>query len=155
MPSESQTQQSAVGAQVLNLRHVFRAPPARVFAAFTDPKMVAEWFGPKRTRVDVVELDLRVGGEYRFDLHMADGGIAGVVGTYIEIAPPGRLVFTWSWTEGTTRNSEVTLDFRTHENGTELLLVHRKLPNAEQRDNHGMGWTSSFECLEEFLQGGN
>ncbi len=155
MPSESQTRQSAIGDEILNLRHVFRAPPARVFAAFTDPKLVAEWFGPKRTRVDVVELDLRVGGDYRFDMHMADGAIAGVVGTYIEIAPPGRLVFTWSWIEGTTQNSEVTLDFRAHESGTELLLVHRKLPNAEQRDKHGMGWTSSFECLEEFLQRGS
>lgn len=154
MPSESPAadQQNAIGDEVLNLRHVFRAPPARVFAAFTDPKMVAQWFGPKQTSVNVLELDLRVGGTYRFDMHLPNGGIAGLKGTYIEIAPPQRLVFTWSWTDGVTQNSEVTLDFHAHESGTELVLVHRKLPDAQQRDHHGAGWSSSFECLEELLQ---
>ncbi len=157
MPGESATagQQRSTGEEMLNLRHVFRAPPEKVFAAFTDPKIVAAWFGPTRTRVNVVELDLRVGGDYRFDLHMANGEVNKLVGTYVEISPPRRLVFTWSWTGGETQNSEVTLDFEAHINGTELHLVHRKLPSADQRDNHEKGWISSFGCLEEALQGGN
>ncbi len=151
MPGESAT----AGQEMLDLRHVFRAPPAKVFAAFTDPKIVAAWFGPTRTRVNVVELDLRVGGDYRFDMHMANGEVVKLVGTYVEISPPQRLVFTWSWVGGETQNSEVTLDFRPHEAGTELSLVHRKLPSADQRDNHEEGWISSFGCLEEALQGAN
>jgi uncharacterized protein YndB with AHSA1/START domain len=155
MPSETATKQKSTGNEELNLRHVFRAPPAKVFAAFTDPRMVAAWFGPRRARVNVVELDLRVGGNYRFDMRQANGMIVELVGTYVEISRPQRLVFTWSWTGGETQNSEVTLDFLDHESGTELQLAHRRLPNAEQRENHTEGWSSSFICLEESLNGGN
>ncbi|MHA1571806.1 MAG: SRPBCC family protein [Alphaproteobacteria bacterium] len=157
MPSESPAtaQPSTIGNEVLNLRHVFRAPPPRVFAAFTDPKVVAQWFGPKQTHVDVLELDLRIGGRYRFDMHLANGDIVELAGTYVEISPPERLVFTWGWVGGVTQDTEVSLEFRPHDSGTELLLTHRRLPSPEQRDYHSVGWCGSFECLEDLLQGGN
>ncbi len=156
MPSESRStaESTAVGAEILHLRHVFGAPPRRVFAAFTDPQILANWFGPKATKTEIIELDLRVGGNYRFAMHMPDGGTAGLSGTYIEITPPERLIFSWSWAEGITQDSEVTLEFQDHEIGTELVLTHRKLPNIEQRDLHGSGWSSSFESLTDLLEGG-
>ena len=67
----------------------YRAPRERVFRAFTDPKELARWFSPSEDiATDAIELDLRVGGAYRFGFHLPDGFVDYVLGRFEEVSPP-------------------------------------------------------------------
>ena len=74
------------------IERVFDAPRDRVFAAFTDPKLIPEWWGPT-TIVD--QMDVRAGGSWRFVGHNADGSETAFRGTYREVTPPERIVQTF------------------------------------------------------------
>jgi uncharacterized protein YndB with AHSA1/START domain len=138
----------------LELRRTLPAPPERVFRAWTEAGQVKQWFGPKGCTVPEAELDLRVGGRYRFTLEEPDGRHI-VAGEYVEISPPERLVFTWKWEHVPEDSPEtlVTVEFLPRGDGTEMVLTHERFPSADVRDLHNQGWTSSFDCLADALAG--
>lgn len=78
-------------AHTLRFTRQLAAPPARAFAAWTDPAQVAQWWDPTGAPLERCEIDLRVGGEFTF----VSPGHADMpfTGHYREIAPPGRLAF--------------------------------------------------------------
>jgi uncharacterized protein YndB with AHSA1/START domain len=78
----------------IHVERMFDAPRDRVFAAFTDPKLIPEWWGPT-TVVD--QMDVRPGGSWRFVFHNADGSESAFRGTYREVTPPERIVQTFEW----------------------------------------------------------
>jgi len=78
----------------IHVERMFDAPRDRVFAAFTDPKLIPEWWGPT-TVVD--QMDVRPGGSWRFVFHNADGSESAFRGTYREVIPPERIVQTFEW----------------------------------------------------------
>ncbi|HEY8628610.1 MAG TPA: SRPBCC family protein [Gaiellaceae bacterium] len=78
----------------IHVERMFEAPRDRVFAAFTDPKLIPEWWGPT-TVVD--QMDVRPGGSWRFVFHNADGSESAFRGTYREVIPPERIVQTFEW----------------------------------------------------------
>ena len=78
----------------IHVERMFEAPRDRVFAAFTDPKLIPEWWGPT-TVVD--RMDVRPGGSWRFVFHNADGSESAFRGTYREVTPPERIVQTFEW----------------------------------------------------------
>ena len=145
---------AAGDAPVLRLEREFKAPPARVFAAFTDPKLLAQWWGPEGMTCPVCEIDLRVGGRYRTCMRGASSE-HWVSGVYREIVPPRRLAFTWAWEESGARGHEtiVEIEFAPAGRNTRIVLTHRNFESAESRDKHGHGWNSSFVCLDQFLKG--
>lgn len=138
----------------LKVRRIFQAPRDRVFRAWTDAKELAAWFAPSAeycTRVP--ELDLKVGGKYKVEMHHKGGNISTVGGTYREIKPPEKLVFTWRWENDPTKHeSLVTVEFMDFGSSTEILLTHTELPNAEQREKHGEGWNGCLMMLEEYVR---
>jgi glutathione S-transferase len=142
-------------APVLRMEREFKAPPERVFAAFTDPRLFAQWWGPEGMHCPVCEIDLRVGGKWRACMRGAMGEHS-VSGVYREISPPRRLAFTWAWEENGVRGHEtiVEIEFVPAGRNTKLVLNHRGFETADLRDRHTFGWTSSFVCLDQFLQGG-
>lgn len=146
---------AASEAQVLRMEREFKAPPERVFAAFTEPKLFAQWWGPEGMACPVCEIDLRVGGAWRTFLSGSHGK-HWVSGVYREISPPRRLAFTWAWEENGVRGHEtiVEIDFLPAGRNTRLVLRHHAFETEQSRDNHAHGWGSSFDCLEQFLQGG-
>jgi uncharacterized protein YndB with AHSA1/START domain len=73
---------------------VFDAPREVVFAAWTDPKQVAQWWGPTGFTAPVCELDVRPGGAILIHMRAPDGTVYPMSGIYKEIVPPERLVFT-------------------------------------------------------------
>ena len=97
------------------------------------------------------EVDLRVGGKYRIQMKHTDGSIHTAVGEYREISEPEKLVYTWSWEDGSMSGSLVTVKFRDLGSATELLLTHERFPTAELRDKHGQGWNGCLGRLEEHL----
>jgi uncharacterized protein YndB with AHSA1/START domain len=73
---------------------VLDAPRSLVFDAWTKPEMLKHWFGPRGWSLVVCEIDLRVGGRWRFVLRGPDGAEIGMRGVYREIVRPERTVYT-------------------------------------------------------------
>jgi uncharacterized protein YndB with AHSA1/START domain len=81
------------------LTRVFDAPRSLVFDALTKPELVKRWYGPRDWSLIVCEIDLTVGGAWRYVLRGPDGATMGMSGVYREIAAPGRLVSTEAFDE--------------------------------------------------------
>lgn len=135
---------------VVRVTRVLPATPEEVFAAWTDVESLKRWLCPGDTRVSAAEVDLRVGG--RFRVVMSDESEDHEnVGEYLEIEPPTRLVFSWrsAGTEG--RETRVTVNLRPSGDGTELELIHERLPDERSARRHRSGWSSIAEKLEAAL----
>jgi uncharacterized protein YndB with AHSA1/START domain len=124
-----------------------RAAPAEVFAAWTRPAVLATWWGPHHTRVLEAEIDAREGGCFRVVLAEDTGARHEISGTYAEVAPPGRLVFSWAWTNAPERVSRVTVVLRPIAEGTELTLTHDRFADDATATRHGRGWRESLDRL--------
>lgn len=137
------------------VRRTLAAPREKVFAAWTNPKLMARWFcrcvGYPPTRV--LAADVRPGGEYRLEVE-ADKLYRGH-GVYREVRPPEKLVFTWNWEHDEFSNTLVTVEFRSLvESGfTEVTLTHEMLPTEKARAEHNKGWIECFDMLERTLRG--
>ena len=130
----------------LSLRRRIAASPERVFEAWTNPQLIAQWWGCPETRaVSVAELDARVGGRFRVVVRTADGTLHEMRGTYGEVVPARRLVFTWE--RAGEPDTLVTVTLRPDGDGTALMLTHEHFPDAPTRDLHEHGWTGSLGRL--------
>jgi uncharacterized protein YndB with AHSA1/START domain len=82
----------ADGAEFV-MERVFDAPPELVWKALTEPERIPRWWGPRDTSMTVVEMDVRVGGSWRWVSHSSEGD-APFAGTYLEVVPHERIVHT-------------------------------------------------------------
>ena len=81
----------------IRIERVFDAPRDRVFAVYTDPALIPEWWGPRETTTIVDEMDVRTGGRWRFIVRDANGAETAFRGAYREVTPPERIVQTFEW----------------------------------------------------------
>lgn len=139
---------SAPAAHTLRVERQFRAPPERVFHAWTSADELSRWSSPDTAPADV-SVELRVGGRYRMAMAAPDGGVHRVSGVYREIDAPRRLVYTWRWeTIPDFPETLVTLELRRRpDGGTNLLLVHEGLPDSASGRRHESGWAASLDKL--------
>jgi len=142
----------------IRIERVFDAPRDRVFATFTDPELIPEWWGPHGTTTVVDRMDVRTGGSWRFVISNSDGSETGFRGTYREVTPPERVVQTFEW-EGMP--GHVSVDTATFEDlgertkVTTVSLFH----TSEERDGmiaSGMerGLNETYARLDEVLARG-
>lgn len=131
----------------LVLRRAFSASRQRVFRAWIEPEALEHWLRPRGMSMAVSKLEARVGGSFRFDLE--DG--SSIVGTYLHVAAPEKLVFTWSGKAIQGRETVVTLDFLDQGPVTEVVLTHERLSTPELRALAGSGWPSLLDALAEVL----
>ena len=139
----------------LKVTRTFKASRQRVFRAWTEPEMMMRWFVEGDMEMTVCEIDLREGGSYRLEGRMGEKKWS-IWGSYVEVRPPERLVYTWTWkhdpgfgeTEGDT---QVTVEFRDRGNETELVLTHERFASAQARNEHTQGWASCLNRLERLL----
>lgn len=131
----------------LTLVRRLKAPPKRVWDAWTQPELMMRWLGPHHVRAEGVETDLRVGGGFRIVMVEDTGPRHEVSGTYAEIEPLRRLVFSWAWASTPERVSRVTVAFREVPEGTEVTVTHDRFADAETATRHTRGWTESLERL--------
>jgi uncharacterized protein YndB with AHSA1/START domain len=138
---------------IIQLQRTFPAPREKVFRAWTEPEILKKWWGPKGVSTPVVEIDLRVGGKYRFGMQLPDEEIFYVSGVYREVQPPEKLVFTWRWERADMDfgESQVTIEFHEHGKGTEVTLSHENIPHAGARESHRQGWAEFFEKFAEII----
>ena len=135
------------------MTRTFAAPRDQVYAAWTEPEHLKQWWGPEGFTSPDAAIDLRVCGRYRAGMRAPDGTEMAVVGEYTEIAAPERLAFTWAWDPpmGGPEDTLVTVEFRDLGDMTEVVLTHERFLSVESRDQHQHGWTSTFVCLEQAL----
>ena len=136
----------------LQVRRVYQAPVAAVYAAWTDPEQMKQWVGPGDAWGESeVTTDVRVGGRYRMVMHAPDGEVHRVGGVFREVIPNNKLVYTWAWESTPERESLVTVEFKPSGHETELLLTHRRFFDTQARDRHQQGWNGSLDRLGRFL----
>ncbi len=139
------------------LTRVFNAPRRLVFEAWTKPEHVWRWYGCHIITLTVCEIDLRVGGNYCYVMRAPDGVNHGMEGTYREIVPPERLVYTERYVTQHFESNEalVTVTF-TERHGKTTLSSLSLYRSREDRDGHlnaGMeaGAAETLERLAEHL----
>jgi uncharacterized protein YndB with AHSA1/START domain len=146
------TQTAAIPALVIT--RSYAADPQRVYEAFLSPDALMHWFAPEPNVMDSAKTDPRVGGEYRIAMRHPDGEVFVVEGTYRELKPYERIVFTWQWEED---NGEfgpqhiVALDFAKTAGGCELTLTQTGFASDESREKHTGGWNRCFDGLVKYL----
>ena len=129
------------------MRRTFTAPRQMVFRAWIEPEALERWLKPRGMRMTVSKLEARTGGSFHFDLENG----TSIVGTYLQIAPPEKLVFTWSGEAMRDRETTVTLEFLDHGPVTEVVLTHERLRSTEQRALAAGGWPSLLDALARVL----
>lgn len=114
------------------VEHEFRAPAARIFAAYTDPKILPQWWGLGGGTIHIDTMDVRPGGAYRFVQRKPDGQEIAFHGTYLEVRPVTRLVYTHA-TEGRPGEIRATVELSESDGVTRLVLT-TLCPSKEARD---------------------
>jgi uncharacterized protein YndB with AHSA1/START domain len=135
----------------------FDAPRALVWEMFTNPEHLKQWWGGGMHENVSVEMDVRVGGTYRFVGKMPDGTLVPFKGEYREIDPPSRVVFTEIFDVDMARDhpSVITTTF-TEANGKTTMNVLCRYDRKETRDivlSSGMehGAAASYDAIERML----
>jgi uncharacterized protein YndB with AHSA1/START domain len=100
MTSQQQERSSTLTTptdRTIRVERIFDAPRDRVFAAFTDPELIPEWWGPHGNTTHVEQMDVRVGGRWRFVTRDEGGTEQGFQGAFREVDPPERLSQSFEW----------------------------------------------------------
>jgi len=133
-----------------------RATPERLFRAWTDPAQLQHWWrmeGPGWSFAGA-EVDVRVGGAYRLAMTGPDGRTHTAVGVYREVAPPGRLAFTWDWEDPGSRVGDtlVAVDIVDAGDGSaDVVITHTRFADAERAASHEQGWTQLLRLIESYV----
>lgn len=140
----------------LRLSRRFAATREHVFAAWTSAEVLRRWWALAGWELTAAEVDLREHGRYRLAMRHPEHGEQGVVGEYVEVRRPERLVYTWTW-EGEPelmRGSErtlVTVEFAQDGDETEVVVTHSGFADERIRDLHLEGWTEQLTNLAQEL----
>jgi uncharacterized protein YndB with AHSA1/START domain len=144
------------GKQDITATYEFNAPAAKVFKAMTDAKLAAQWWGPRAFTTEVVKLEPRTGGQWRFINRAADGGEHAFHGVFHLVDAPRQLVQTFEYegAPGHVALESMTLEER---GGKTMLTAHSVFQSPEDRAgmmaDGGMedGTRETYERLEELL----
>ncbi len=139
--------------------YVFDAPRERVWEAWTDPKLIAQWWGPKGFTNPLCEWEARPGGSIRVDMTPIGGAAMPMKGNVVEVVPPERMVIRTTAFEDAQGNPQLellTAVFFDERNGQTVLRLHGTYtkvgPTAAEAMKGGPdGWGQSFDKLAELL----
>jgi uncharacterized protein YndB with AHSA1/START domain len=154
MKNSGTLQATTHGDRELVLTRVFDAPRQKVFDAFSKPELLKKWFGPRGWSLVVCDVDLKVGGNFRFVLRGPEGGEVGMRGVYREIAAPERTVQVETF-DGFDGELQVTSVFREQQGKTfftsTLLYPSREILDAVIQDGIERSVAESYDRLAELL----
>jgi uncharacterized protein YndB with AHSA1/START domain len=149
--------ETPVPTALVQVSRIFAADRERVYHAWTEPEAVRHWFGPALGGAQSVEADVRVGGRYRINIKSppARPGTC-VVGKFLEVDPPKRLVYTFAWEQQLLAlgmgESQVTVEFLEQGGATEIRLTHELLDKRRVVAFHRWGWKISLKRLARLLR---
>jgi uncharacterized protein YndB with AHSA1/START domain len=141
----------------VEMTRVFDAPRELVFEVCTQPRHMAQWWGPRKYDLPVCEMDTRPGGKYRFVQRAEDGGEHVFTGEFLEVDPPQLLVMTQVYAPYPDHPMLVTLNFEDLGDGRTRLVDRMRFDTIESRDANiaaGMEWGAreSYDRLAELLE---
>lgn len=147
------------GTHEVVITREFDAPRELVFKAFTDPELLAQWWGPRYLTTEVDRMDVRPGGQWRFLNRDSEGNEYGFHGVYHEILAPERIIDTFEF-EGLPEKGHVALEtmrFEALPGGRTRITNQSVFQSITDRDGmlqSGMegGLNESYERLEELLK---
>jgi uncharacterized protein YndB with AHSA1/START domain len=159
MTSDQQQARAATvttpGDRDIHIERIFDAPRDLVFALYTDPSLIPEWWGSRGGTTVVDQMDVRAGGSWRF-ISKSEHGEHAFRGTYREVTPPERIVQTFEWEGMPGHVSVETVTFEDLGDRTRVIttsLFH----TPEERDGmmaSGMerGLNETYQRLDELLE---
>src|SRR6266568_3836755 len=141
--NESKTRTWSQGRDLILERRI-DAPPNRVFAAWTRPELIKQWFAPAPWSVSEARIDLRVGGSALIVMRGPDGTEFPSRGVYLEVSPERRIVFTDAFVEAWTLADKpfmtVILEFESDGAGTLYRATVRHWSEADLAAHEAMGF---------------
>ena len=150
-PMKNRTTVERTSERELVVTRTFNAPARMVFEAWTKPELFRQWWLPKSMGMSLrsCEMDVRAGGKYRLEF---EPDAMAFFGTYLEVTPHSRLV--WTNEEGGEGGPVTTVTFE-EKGGKTLLVMHELYPSKEALDAAGTGaadvMNETFEQLDELL----
>lgn len=153
------TQTAAVAPIII--RRMFKAPRARVFAAFTEADLLREWMCPPGFTITEAVAEPHKGGKYRLVMqypprdnsqwsHANDSNQIAAYGVFTEVRSPERLAYTMRH-EGDPTDELVSAEFIDRGPETELVFRHEGFANERSRNEYEFGWNGAFEQLAAVL----
>jgi uncharacterized protein YndB with AHSA1/START domain len=147
------------GSHEIVMTRVIAAPRDRVFQAYTDPEMVAQWWGMEGITTIVDTLEARKGGSWRFIHRGPDGSEYAFNGVYHDVTAPERLVYTFEFEPMPGHVLLETVTFEEQPDGTTKITDASVFQSVADRDgmlNSGMeqGAAVTLDRLEALLKQG-
>jgi uncharacterized protein YndB with AHSA1/START domain len=147
---------SEFGDTDIVIERSFDAPRAHVFEAMTRPSLLKRWLGPRSWRLDICDIDLKVGGAYRFVMRSADGTEMGWGGIYEEIVAPERIVHSELFDQDRTGGETLVTAELTEEDGkttvrTTIQYASMEARDAVMRSPMASGIAESYDRLDKVL----
>ena len=138
----------------LVITRLFDAPRSLVFRAWTEPKHLVHWWGPFGFNVVSCEMNVRLGGAWRFCMRSANVYAVWQRGVYREIVEPERLVFSYAFEDASGKpgyETLVTVNFAEDGGRTKITLHQAVFESQEVRDDHVRGWTEALNRLAGYV----
>lgn len=141
--------------QEIRIERTFDAPRDRVWKAFTQPELLAKWWG-RGNKLDIERMELNKGGHWRFVEHSAEGD-QGFEGAFREISKPDRIVQTFSWDGMPGHEIVDTLTLHDLGDNRTKAVTTSRFHSKEERDGMlqlGMeeGLNQSYQALDKLLE---
>lgn len=137
----------------LEVSRLIRADQQRVFAAWTDPAQIVQWWGAGGVVCTQAEMDLVVGGTYRIANKTPEGATMWITGTFEQVDPPRQLIYTWATEPVTvdTDHSLVNVSFEPTDDGTMVTVTQTQIATPQAREIHLQGWIGCLQGLDDLL----
>jgi uncharacterized protein YndB with AHSA1/START domain len=137
----------------IKLHRVFKAPPERVYRAFTEPSALVKWMAPHGFTATVHSMDLKVGGGYKMSFtNLSTGSSHSFGGEYIELVPNQRIRHTDKFDKGPPGTMTVTVTLKKVMVGTELDITQEGVPDEIPAEACYLGWGESLELLKLLVE---
>ena len=138
----------------VRLHRVLRAPPERIYRAFTDPRAMCKWLPPHGFVGEVFEMEAKAGGKWRMAFtNLGNGHGHSFGGIYIECAPGERLVYTSVFDDPNLQGEmRTTIMLRGVMGCTELHAVQEGIPDVIPVEMCYLGWQESLTLLKQLVE---
>ncbi|UKT62604.1 SRPBCC family protein [Pedobacter mucosus] len=141
--------------ETLQAEKTFNKNVSELYQAWTDESALKEWWKPSGNKLKSLTADLEKGGELKYDFESDNNGDLIIEGTYEEVIPEEKLVYTWNWILDNVpvENGEykLTVSFSAEGEGSKLSITQESLNENEGIHPNKSGWDTALNDLENYL----